>query len=143
MWNKFLGITDEDVIIERDLSVLNEWYETLQAAIQSELVRYDVRDAVDLPDFCRKKVRYWTVFLKMIRKRASHIKQELALEHGLILSQKERRAQRGLKYAFYSVCSKELPQEEFERLLALARERLDKMSNNEKLEEPDKGCFEK
>lgn len=128
MYNKVLGLNEDQVLAERDLKVLGEWYGKLNIAIEEVKARNHVEKISQLPAKKAKTVMFWNSFLKMIRKQMSRIKREMELANEK--SDEWRRFEQSVMYSFCQVAKRELPQELYEHLCEMAIAEMRKQGDN-------------
>lgn len=121
VFNKELGITEEDVLKEMDILKLAEW----QSSISSQ--RADIRNSVcsmkELSNKARKALDYMLVLEHMIKARIRAVKEIKRQENGYI-SPKERRKQRYLHDRFVAIAKKELETDIYNRIMEQAKQQI-------------------
>ena len=122
IFNKELGITEEDVLNQEDIKILNTWRVSIESQMVSLLAGTD--DYRNLPH--RKKIKYQYLFSlrRMVKHRISECLFEIKKDSGWI-SERSKRKDRTLSMEFMRIAKRELSKEEYSRLLELAKSKIE------------------
>lgn len=121
--NKQLGITEEDVMLEQDIETLADWRADLDTQIASILAHNSVNSWRELPPKAKSAYTYVVALQKIVKKRIGDISEVMKIETGY-RSERQKRKDRHLAGVFMEVAKKELPKDDYARLLTLAQEKL-------------------
>lgn len=127
-YNADLDITQEDVDAQTDVDVLNKWNASLAEIEASILNLHSVHSWKELPVKAKNKVRRVYLFRKYIRGRIASLLNEERKANGY-QSERSRRKDRTLVAKFMEVAKRELPKDEYRRLLSIAQEEISKESS--------------
>lgn len=114
LYNKELGITEEDVQREENLDVLTEWRISLGSQISS--ICASKADKRDLSDNAKKLLKYKRAMMKIVNIKIKAVK----IKNGWI-SERNKKKERTLSMLFMKHAKKHLPSSEYNKILALAK----------------------
>ena len=124
-YNSDLNISHDDVDAQEDIDVLNKWNLSLAELEASILNLHKVDSWKELPAKAKTKVRRVFLFRKYIRSRIASLLNEEKKANGY-QSERSRRKDRTLIAKFMEVAKRELANEEYKRILAIAQNELAK-----------------
>lgn len=122
--NKELGITEEDVLKETDIQILNSWRNSLQSQMTSILNRFDVTHHNELPVSAKRAYRYIKTLDRIIASRYGVLVTEMKVSNGYV-SERAKRRNRTLIAKFMEVAKRELDKSEYKRILEIAQKELE------------------
>lgn len=122
-YNSDLNISHEDVDVQTDVNVLNNWNLSLSEIEASILNRYSVNSWKELPVKAKNKVRRIYLFRRYVRSRIASLLNEERKENGY-QSERSRRKDRTLVAKFMEVAKRELPKDVYNHILSIAQDRL-------------------
>ena len=123
IFNKELGISEDDISVEDDLQTLAYWRDALNAQLTSILNRFDVDCSHQLPTSAKRAYRYIHTLERMAHKRYGTLRNDIAVANGYVYPSEMRKA-RHLASKFMEVSKRELPDYEYLRILQISKEEL-------------------
>lgn len=124
-YNKDLDITIEQIQAEDNVDQLHSWRNSLQLIMDEVLRKNLTDDWHTLPPRAKAKYQRTEYFDKVIARRIGCVFGKLKAQAGY-QSERSRRKDRTLVAKFMEVAKRELPKEEYKRLLALAQDEISK-----------------
>lgn len=118
-----LDITHDDVDTETNIDVLNKWALSLWETESAILNLHLANSWKELPAKAKSKYRRIFIFRKYIRSRIALLINDERKAAGY-QSERSRRKDRTLVAKFMEVAKRELPKEEYKRLLSIAQTEL-------------------
>lgn len=123
IYNRELGITEEDVYNETNMQTLINWRHSIEDQITNIYMVSDSNDWQLLPHHKRVAVQFQRSLLKKVNHRINDIRFEQKLISGFT-TEKSKRKDRTIAMYFMQTVQHELEQEEFERIKKIAKEKL-------------------
>lgn len=113
IFNKILNITDEDVVIQDDIEVLNQWRNSLEAQLTTILAGVDTWQSLPY----NRKIAYQYLFIlhKIVKNRLNECYLKKRAEGALIRQDKIN--ERSFAMEFMITAKRELRREDYSRIL--------------------------
>lgn len=123
IYNKELGISEDDISVEDDLQTLAYWRDALNAQLTSILNRFGADNSHQLPPSAKNAYRFVFTLERMARKRYGALRTDIAVANGYVHPSEMRKA-RHLASKFMEVAKRELSNEEYLRILQISKDEI-------------------
>lgn len=124
-YNKDLDITIEQIQAEENVDQLHSWRNSLQLIMDEVLRKNSTDNWHTLPQRAKAKYQRTKYFDKVIARRIGCVFGKLKSQAGY-QSERSRKKDRTLIAKFVEVAKRELPKDEYKRLLAIAQDEISK-----------------